>query len=370
MPYSLPLLYTATQLEEIAGSFYNQLTLSFQGNKTSLPFYKHQIPLVSLLKENERFQVMVFGGTVFKSAILTNNKPRPVIVSTIEVQTPRFTDSNVFLSFIFRHLQKDIRHLAVNFAYPLQPVVENGILDGILIEGAKEHAFSGLIGKKISIEIAEEFKKKYNKEIIISTANDTVCLLLSQLTNANWNNSVAVIIGTGINIAVTLEKPLLVNLESSNFNKFNQTETGKQIDYDSIKPGEQLFEKEVSGAYLFKHFNLCLAKNKIDHPFISTTLQMSEIALQSGFVSEIAQKLLERSASLAACQMAGISLFKKQLGIDSLTFQMEGNLYWQGWNYRDLLNKYLYQLGVGESIQFSKLEHHSIQGAIKLLTGI
>ena len=155
----------------------------------------------------------------------------------------------IFLNFIEKALRPDITYLALNFAYPMSPVSRDGYLDGNLIMGTKEHSFEGLVGKNIGETIEKYIFDTLKRKIHVAIANDTVCLLLSGLTQYRWNGLVGGIVGTGLNFAIFLDEATIVNLEAANFDKFEQSPEGKLIDQASARPNSALFEKETSGGY-------------------------------------------------------------------------------------------------------------------------
>lgn len=361
-------LFKEFELKQIAKNFFIELQNANEGKAHHLPFLIHNIPQIEILPENCIFQVMVFGGTIFKSALISKKGAEIDIISQQELQIPIFSSDEIFLSFIDKYIDPSITYLAVNFAFPLSPVFENNLLDGILLRGSKEHLLTGLVNKPVGKTISEYILKKNNRKINIAIANDAVCLLLANIENTAWDEAIGGIIGTGSNYAITTKSFQIVNLECGEFSNFPQTYTGKIIDKQSNNPKRGVFEKEISGAYLYKHFNEILKQNNIVFTPLENTTQLSEIALsEDKQLSEIAQKILERSASLAACQIAGIVQFKNSLGVKKLNFVIEGNLFWNGWQYKTMVENYLKILGVYELIQFSSVKHHSIQGAIRLL---
>ena len=109
-------------------------------------------------------------------------------------------------------------------------------------------------------EIEQYVEHKYHKKIIASTANDTICLLLSGLIDHPWSKIAGGIVGTGLNFAIFLDEHTSVNIEAANFDKFICSDECKEIDSESAKPGAALFEKETAGAYLYRHFNIILEK--------------------------------------------------------------------------------------------------------------
>ncbi|PIY72509.1 hypothetical protein COY87_00610 [Candidatus Roizmanbacteria bacterium CG_4_10_14_0_8_um_filter_33_9] len=360
--YILP--YTLAQLQRITHLFQKEIILSKQNKKTSLSYFSYPLPHTHTC--SEPFQSMIVGGSVFEKAIIKKTGKQITILNLTKSHVPLFTNKEVFLRFIHSHIELSVLYIAINFTYPSQPVIINNIIDGRLSSGTKGHAFIGLIGKNVGEELSDYVRKKSGKHILFTLANDTICLLLAGMKNISTIIAGGVV-GTGMNFGF-FDGKHLINLESGNFSAFPQTETGKQVDKQSNNPGLQLFEKEVSGKYLFKHFNL-ISKQKNIPLSLSSTSNLHDLALDNNDLpSHIAQSLFERSASLAACQIAGIYHFLNQ---KQLEFIMEGTVFWTGWNFKSMVEKYLILLGIPqEAVQFTKIEHSNILGAAKLVTGI
>lgn len=349
-------------LTQITQNFLNELKDASKGKHTSLPFIKHKIPEASLVKENEIFQVLVIGGSMGKSALVKKTNNNIVIVHQFEKPLPVFHTKEDFLNFIAELVDPKINVLAVNFAYPLQPIFERGRLDGIFsLGGGKEHSFEGLIGEKVGQNIEKFLKTTRNQDILVSVANDTICLLLSGLTKYKAMELGAGIVGTGLNFAFFLDAHTPVNLEAASFDKFLQTESGKMIDQSSNKPGSALFEKETSGAYLFTHFNLEAQKLNIGQR-LNSTAELSELAKSQNEAGKLAMEIITRSAELISCQIAGISLFKKS----NMTFVLEGSLFWKGYTYKTIVEKTVKQLAPQYNFNFIEMVDSGILGAAKL----
>lgn len=352
------------QLRIIQSNFLHELQDAQNGKKTSLRFIVHQIPPSPIVKNGEAFQAFVIGGTVAKTATLRKKDANIKILDSKQYQIS-FKTGQDFLAFVEDKLGKDINVIALNFAYPMTPVFENGRLDGILLTIPKEGTFHGLIGKKIAKEIEGYILKKRNKKITASVANDTVCLLLSGLTKYKWHELAGGVIGTGVNFAFFLDKGKLVNLESANFDKFTLSQEASIIDKESREPNIHLFEKETAGAYLYKHFNIIIKDRKISYPLINSTEELNAICSKRiSQASEIAQNLLRRSAQLVACQIAGITEFKKR----AMVFNMEGSLFWKGNEYKETVEKTVKQLAPKYGITFVEIEESGILGAAKLVS--
>jgi hexokinase len=351
-------------LQNFFENYIAELKSADRGEKTSLAYIKNSFPKTSLLQENEKFQVITIGGSILKSALIEKKSSGEKIISIEKMRLPFFHEKKILLNFIEENIKSDIKTLAVNFAYAIKPIFENGRPDGILLYGDKEHSFDGLVGHKIGKTIEEYFQHEHKREIKVSVANDSVCLLLSGLGGHNSQELAAGIVGTGINFALFSDKNTIINLESGNFSKFSPSPTTLEIDAASQEKGKYLFEKEVAGGYLYKHFNSLIKQRNINYPPISSTEHLSLLAQGNlGEVSDLAKELLVHSAQLAACAIAGITKFKGH----NMTFVMQGSLFWDGYSYKEMVAKTVRELVPEYEIKFVRIENAGILGAIKLL---
>ncbi len=352
-----------TTLKIVQKNFFKELKDANAGKKTSLPFIIHELPNTSLVKEDEVFEALVIGGSVCTKALLKKTQKKLKIIKKESINSTFLKKYQDPADFIERNLYPDIRIVALNFAYPLKPVFEQGRLDGILMSGSKEHTFKKILHKKVGKEIEDYVAKKQNRQIIVSVANDTICLLLSGLTKYSWEELVGGVLGTGVNFAFFLDKNHLVNLESANFDKFLQSIEAKELDKKSTHPGKSLFEKEVSGAYLCELFNIALKVKGIKHERIHDTKELDDLMLSDDRkLASLAKSLMEKSADLVAGEIGGIALFKKR----NLIFVMEGSLFWVALGYKRRISARLLET-VPFGIKFSKIEDSNIFGAAKLV---
>jgi len=352
-------------LQTITGNFTKELQNAKAGRKTSLPFIIHQLASHPIVKPGETFQVLKIGGSILQKSLLTRPNGEIIIKTFEEEHLPVMTTKDVFLSVIDKNISTRASVIAINFAYPMKPVFEDGRLDGILFKGTKEHAFQGLMGQRVGKTIELYIQSKYERVIKVTTANDTICLTLAGLTKHAPPYLSGGVVGTGMNFAFFLDNTHLVNLESANFDKFPQSEEGKQIDMQSIERGTALCEKEVSGGYLYHHFNILLTKNQIKHPAIDSTHAMDRLArgnIQGA--TELARGLFDHSAALIACQIAGITNFMSH----DMTFIMEGSLFWVGWHYKSMVETYVKLLAPKYSVTFEAIKDCGIYGAAELVT--
>lgn len=344
---------------QITENFQNEIKAAAKGKASSLPFIVHRLSPTPLVKDGEKFQVLKIGGSICQNALVYKEKGKITVKSFEEEHLPIFSTGKSLLAFVKSHLRKNVKVLAVNFAYELKPVFGNNRLDGILARVSKEHGFTGLVGKQLGLTIEEFIKKKFHKQIIVSVANDTICLALSGLTKYTADGLAGGVVGTGMNFAFFLDKRLVVNLEAACFDKFKQSLKGKEIDRLSLRPGVALFEKEVSGAYLFQHYNL---RRKKELDMIESTHQMDKVA-RGEIIGDklLARELFKRSAELISCQIAGITNFKKQ----DMVFVMEGSLFWAGYNYWKTVEETVKSL-TKYKVKFKEIKDCGIVGAAQL----
>ena len=355
----------STVLSGIRKNFTKELTDAQNGKKTSLPFIRHHLSLAPKVQKDEVFQVLRIGGSIYQNALVQKVNGKIAVLKSSQKPLPVFTTKDVFLSFIDGALARDVTHLALNFAYPMEPVNRNGYLDGKLIMGTKEHSFDGLTGSLVGSTIEQHIKDTHKRSVRVALANDTVCLLLSGLNQFRWQGLVGGIIGTGLNFAIFLDEGTIVNLESANFDKFPQSAEGKLIDKASARPKSALIEKEIAGGYLYQHFNLRLRKEGLHFPEVKSTKEMDAVAFGDiPMVSLLAREVSEHSSSLVSCQIAGIADFLKR----DCTVVIEGSLFWKGWRYKENVSITVRQLVPEYQVSFVFVEESGVLGAAKLLT--
>lgn len=350
-------------LLKVKNNFLSELERANSGEKTSLPFIVHEIPEFSIVEENETFQVIVIGGTYGISAEVEKNGMSCKILSQKKVTLPLLSNKESLFLLLDQLFLDSTRVLVINFAFPIMPIFENGKLDGKLVTGTKGHAFKGLVDKNIGAEIERYIWEKQNKKILVSVANDTVCLLLSGLEKADSKKLAAGIVGSGMNFAIFLDSHKLVNLESATFNKFPLSVEVEEIDSESANPGTYLYEKAVAGVYLYKHFNIQLRHLHVSHPAVSSTEDLDTLARENtGEVGDIARNLIKRSAQLISAQIAAIMEFRKT----DMVFVMEGSLFWRGYMYKETVAKTLAELTEYKA-EFMEIENSGILGAAHLV---
>ena len=357
-------LYPNCNPQEVYQNFLRDVEKSAKGEKTSLRWIINQLPQTKSVPDGGMLQTMVVGGTVCKSALVKNTGGNPEIITENDIPKPPFPTGESFLQFIAENISQDVDTVVINAADTIQPVVENGVMDGIFLVSTKENKMEGLLGKKLGEEISKYYFEKYGRSIHVHIVNDTICLMLSGLTEFQWDNLAAGILGTGLNLAIFLDEKTAVNLEAGGYTDIIQSEPGKEIDRESAEKGEYLIEKETAGGYLYRHFNYWIRKKGLDIPEITDSSDLDLLAQSTDQeVARLAEEILQYSATLFGCQIAGILQF---LGKDT-TFIMNGSLFWKGYHYKEIVEEVVASFVPKLHAHFAKVDQADIVGAAKVV---
>lgn len=366
--------YSILQLSNFCDNFLHELTDASKGIKNSLLFAKNPLPKTSFVDDNQEFLSLVVGGSNLASSKVKIVNNRVVLGKVHQQALPKLETKEIFLEILSDIIDPEIRLITLNFAYPITPIFRDDKVDGILIRGPKEHNFVGLIGQQVGQVIEQHLLDIRGQKVDVLVVNDTVGLGLAsrQITGFDWQNTLVGVVGTGTNFGFYQNKDIFINLESGNFDKFSQSDTGKIIDTNSSNPGQQWFEKEAGGAYLVKHFNL-ICKQKGISLELETTEQMSQLLQQSSDkqTAEIVADIFDRSASLIAMQIFAIYKFKIASGViidtQKVMILLEGSLYWHGFGYKSKVDFYLNKLGLNkDNYQIHHLKNAGLVGVAGL----
>jgi hexokinase len=143
--------------------------------------------------------------------------------------------------------------LGHTFSFPCR---QEGINRAVLIQWTKEIRTSGVEGRDVTPLLAEALERQGVRNVRPrAIINDTVGTLLAAAYKLR-GVEVGSICGTGHNTCY-LEpchpitgQPMIVNLEAGSFDGVHLTPFDRAVNEASVRPGGQLLEKMVSGAYL------------------------------------------------------------------------------------------------------------------------
>ncbi|WJX54206.1 hexokinase A [Trifolium repens] len=194
------------------------------------------------------------------------------------------------------------RELGFTFSFPVK---QTSIASGTLIKWTKGFSIEDTVGQDVVGELTKSLEKIGLDMRVAALVNDTIGTLAG---GRFYNQDViaAVILGTGTNAAYVerahaipkwhglLPKSgdMVINMEWGNFRSAHLplTEYDQNLDAESLNPGEQIFEKLLSGMYLGEIVRRALLKMaeeaeffgdtvppKLKKPFILRTPEMSSM---------------------------------------------------------------------------------------------
>ncbi|KAF5741648.1 Hexokinase 2 [Tripterygium wilfordii] len=309
------------------------------------------------------------------------------------------------------------RELGFTFSFP---VMQSSINSGTLLRWTKGFSIEDTVGQDVVAELTKALKRQGLDMVVTALVNDTVGTLAG---GRYFNKDVvaAVILGTGTNAAYVeraqaipkwhgvLPKSgeMVINMEWGNFRSSHLplTEYDHALDVESLNPGEQIFEKIISGMYLGEIVRRVLLRmaeeaaffgeivpEKLKVPFILRTPHMSAMhhdtssdlkVVAKNFtdileipntslkmrkvVVEICNIVATRGARLAAAGILGIL---KKLGRDAVrdgenqktVIALDGGLYEHYIEYSKCLENTLDEL-LGDEVAKSIVMEHANDGS-------
>jgi hexokinase len=271
--------------------------------------------------EKGLFYALDLGGTNFRVLrVLLGGKDKRVVKQEFdEVSIPphlMIGTSNELFTFIAAELAKFVategeglhvfpgrqRELGFTFSFPVR---QTSLASGNLIKWTKGFSIEDAVGQDIVGELTKAMERVGLDMRVSALVNDTVGTLAGGRYH-NTNAIAAVILGTGTNAAYVerahaipkwhglLPKSgeMVINMEWGNFRSSHLplTEYDLALDTESLNPGEQIFEKIISGMYLGEIVRRVLLKMageadffgdtvppKLKIPFVLRTPHMSAI---------------------------------------------------------------------------------------------
>ncbi len=259
---------TDQDLREIAGRFHQAMLDGLAGAKGPLKMLPSFLNTPSGL-EKGRFVAVDFGGTNVRVLLVElrgSGLSEILKKKSLPLKDPDagydFTLATVTGGELFDFLAGQIKEIAVpgevcalghTFSFPTRSYDIN---KAVLINWTKEIKTGQVEGRDINQLLAEALKRQGLTEVIpAAVINDTVGTLLAA-AYSDPGADIGSICGTGHNTCY-LEprpplgrRPMIINLESGDFDQLSFNIYDQQLDRASEKPGEQLLEKMVSGRYL------------------------------------------------------------------------------------------------------------------------
>jgi len=296
----------------IAG-FHSEMKKGLAGRKSSLKM----LPTYATRptgKENGEFLAIDLGGTNLRVASLVLKGKRKTSIPIIEASflEDRYitSSSKALFDFIARSIKKFAARQKINlenehnigftFSFPIK---KGSIKNGVLVRWTKGFRAKGVEGRDVVGLLNESLAGLGVKTTKVNAIiNDTVSTLVSE-SYEDLFCDMGVILGTGTNACYFEErskikkmpgcKPsgqMIINIEWGGFNKVTKNLFDSKLDRQSQNPGEQIFEKMVSGMYLGKLAGLVLS---------AADFSIKPSLMKSEYISEIESDNTEKLSKVA-----------------------------------------------------------------------
>ncbi|MBR1647537.1 MAG: hexokinase [Selenomonadaceae bacterium] len=293
------------RLHEIAATFRQDLQLGLRDvTQSSMRMLKSYVGLPSG-KETGEYLALDFGGTnirVFKIRLDGDGKfeilkrvGRPLIVPGEYNYISKDATAEQMFGFIAEMIDDAIDgdhetkfYLGHTFSFPS---TQDNLYNARLIIWTKEFATQGVEGEVANDLLVEALKRRgVNNVEPVAVLNDTVAVLLSAAYKTP-ETFIGSIYATGHNTCYLEpsihdancfgEGGMILNLECGNFSKLVPNRFDREYDEKSEKPGEQRFEKMVSGRYMGELFGMAIAEllGEKGKNYDLTSVDMSAIIL-------------------------------------------------------------------------------------------
>jgi hexokinase len=265
--FTLPL----SEIRGIMNDFHSEMNKGLSGEKSSLKMLPTYVKKPKGTETGE-FLAIDLGGTHFRVlALRLKGRGKISVLGSRKFVLKKKhmkTTAGALFGFIAgsikafmeeENIDPSEKH-DVGFTFSF-PVKKRRVSSGILVKWTKGFKAKGVEGKDVVELLNESLKRKGMPHTrIVSITNDTVATLVTK-SYEDPNSDVGVILGTGTN-ACYPEKGMIINMEWGNFNKVRLTSYDRKLNYLSQNPGQQIFEKMISGMYLGRLTKL-LAKDLI-----------------------------------------------------------------------------------------------------------
>lgn len=253
------------------GTFIEEMEQGLCGGSSTLKMLCTYISPEGEIPAQEPVIVMDAGGTNFRVAVVTFDSERKPEVEDFKVYPIPGTNGEIskeeFFATLAQYLKPVIHRsskIGFCFSYPTK-ILPNK--DGKLIQFNKEVRVSDMVGVELGAHLLQTLKANGvagEKKIVL--LNDTVATLLggkAAFPDRKFESYIGFILGTGTNTCYVEENgnihkaPFLqsqpgttiINIESGGYGKAPRGEIDIKLDDNTADPGNQQFEKMISGAY-------------------------------------------------------------------------------------------------------------------------
>jgi hexokinase len=262
--------YESMDIEKEAATFISEMGKGLAGEDSSLKMLCTYISPEGDIPVQESVIAIDAGGTNFRVAVVHFDKERQAVIEEFksypmpgangEISRDEFF--NRIVEYLGPVIDKSDR-IGFCFSYPTE-MLPNG--DGKHIKFTKEVSVRDMEGVEIGSYLVKTINANRNtgsKKVVL--LNDTVATLLggkAAVPDRCFESYIGFILGTGTNTcyieeninilkapALPLKGSTIINIESGGYNKAPRGIIDEKFDSHTADPGQQQFEKMISGAY-------------------------------------------------------------------------------------------------------------------------
>lgn len=263
--------YEVIDLNKCCDEFIAEMESGLEGKTSSLKMLPTYISTEGEVPTNEPIIVMDAGGTNFRVATVYFDENKAPVIENFNIYPMPGTKGAIskeeFFDTIVDYLMPVIdKSDKIGFCFSFASEIMSN-KDGKLLYLGKELAVGNIVGCLICENISQTLKSRgYNSTKKFVLLNDTVATMLGGIANSSnrkFDSYIGFILGTGTNtcyieknsnitkvdLSNEQSKSMIINMESGGYAKMPTGEFDKAFDATTINPGEQTFEKKISGAY-------------------------------------------------------------------------------------------------------------------------
>jgi predicted NBD/HSP70 family sugar kinase len=214
----------------------------------------------------------------------------------IDIATPKLSNLEILARLVLLCLTGDTRSVLISFAFPLK--------NGVLVQGAKDHPLTDLVGKDVAVELQTWLETKLMRNLIVRIHNDLA--IQSCIVGELTQDTITAVVGTGFNLSVIKEGKIQV-IEPAGYEVLHPV-TNQLVSIETL----------IGGNDLYKLYNLL-----VDKPaYIDSTQVLSDIAS----TNVTARQVIVYSANLLTILIVTLA-DKYTIEMDKLV--IEGSTFWE-----------------------------------------
>ena len=237
--------------------FEDEMEAGLSGRKSSLLMLPSYLGVVPDDPPAGEVIAIDAGGTNLRIALVRFTPGSQPVIDRFEKYRLPGSDGAVSKDEFFARIAEYIgdrteesENVGFVFSFPCEILSD---LDGKIILFDKEVRVDDSAGALIRVELNAAFTNMGKKPLKVTVLNDTAAALIGTALTRNVHGMggyIGLIHGTGTNICYyDPDKKMLINTEAGGYSGFSQSVCDIEINAESDNPGDQLFEKMVSGAY-------------------------------------------------------------------------------------------------------------------------